>query len=185
MELTCDMRAFLVDWLVEIQGSLQMNHETLHLTVKLMDHYLMKAQCERGHLQLLGSTLLMIAAKFEESYPPSLPEFLYVCEDVFQKHDMVFLERNILNTLNFDISIPTAYNFLRRYASIPLLEHYTGYKIAELHTLVRKINNSLLFQRSGGFKNVYEKYSEEAFFEVSKIPPLDKDNLEEILKCAN
>ncbi|CAH6779990.1 G2/mitotic-specific cyclin-B3 [Phodopus roborovskii] len=231
MELTSDMRAILVDWLVEVQTSFQMSHETLYLTVKLVDHYLMKAQCKKDHLQLLGSTAYMIAAKFEESYPPSLPEFLYICEDLYQQHDMVALEMNILKTLNFDINIPTAYHFLRRYAScvrasmktltlsrficemtlqeyeyvqekpsklaaasfalalymrnlnncIPLLEHYTGYEIAELHTLVRKLNDSLIFQPHSCLKNVYEKYAEEAFFEVSKIPPLDKNLLEEIL----
>ncbi|XP_003505848.1 G2/mitotic-specific cyclin-B3 [Cricetulus griseus] len=231
MELTSDMRAILVDWLVEVQTSFQMSHETLYLTVKLVDHYLMKAQCKKDNLQLLGSTAYMIAAKFEESYPPSLPEFLYICEDLYQQRDMVALEMNILKTLDFDINIPTAYNFLRRYAScicasmktltlsrficemtlqeydyvqekpsklaaasfalalymrnlnncIPLLEHYTGYEIAELQTLVRKLNNSLLFRPHSCLKNVYEKYAEEAFFEVSKIPPLDKNTLEEIL----
>ncbi|XP_059106579.1 G2/mitotic-specific cyclin-B3 isoform X1 [Peromyscus eremicus] len=234
MELTSDMRAILVDWLVEVQTSFQMNNETLYLTVKLVDHYLMKAQCQKDHLQLLGSTAYMIAAKLEESYPPSLPEFLYICEDLYQQRDMVSLEMNILKTLNFDINIPTAYNFLRRYAScihasmktltlsrficemtlqeyeyvqerpsklaaacfllaiymrnlnncIPLLEHYTDYKAAELHTLVRKLNESLLFIPRSCLKNVYEKYSEEIFFEVSKIPPLDKDHLEEIFKGA-
>ncbi|XP_036030425.1 G2/mitotic-specific cyclin-B3 [Onychomys torridus] len=117
LELTSDMRAILVDWLVEVQTSFQMNNETLYLTVKLVDHYLMKAQCKKDHLQLLGSTAYMIAAKLEESYPPSLPEFLYICEDLYQQRDMTSLEMNILKTLNFDINIPTAYNFLRRYAS--------------------------------------------------------------------
>uniref|UniRef100_A0A8C8U7Y1 Cyclin B3 n=1 Tax=Peromyscus maniculatus bairdii TaxID=230844 RepID=A0A8C8U7Y1_PERMB len=234
MELTSDMRAILVDWLVEVQTSFQMNNESLYLTVKLVDHYLMKAQCKKDHLQLLGSTAYMIAAKLEESYPPSLPEFLYICEDLYQLRDMVSLEMNILKTLNFDINIPTPYNFLRRYAScihasmktltlsrficemtlqeyeyvqerpsklaaacfllaiymrnlnncIPLLEHYTDYKAAELHTLVRKLNESLLFRPRSCLKNVYEKYSEEVFFEVSNIPPLDKDRLEEIFKGA-
>lgn len=54
----------------------------------------------------------------QESYPPSLPEFLYICEDLYQLRDMVSLEMNILKTLNFDINIPTPYNFLRRYASV-------------------------------------------------------------------
>ncbi|XP_028626687.1 G2/mitotic-specific cyclin-B3 [Grammomys surdaster] len=233
MELTSDMRAILVDWLVEIQTSFQMSHETLYLAVKLIDRYLMKAQCKKNHLQLLGSTAYMIAAKFEESYPPSLKEFLYICEDVYQKSDMVSLERSILKTLNFDINIPTAYNFLRRYAScirasmktltlsrficemtlqeydyieerpsklaaasfilalymrnlsncVPSLEYYTGYQIAELHILVRKLNHLLNF-RSHMLKNVFEKYSEETYFEVTKIPPLRKKDLEDLLNSA-
>ncbi|EDL33884.1 cyclin B3, isoform CRA_b, partial [Mus musculus] len=181
MELTSDMRAILVDWLVEIQGSFQMTHETLYLAVKIMDLYLMKAQCKKNHLQLLGSTTYMIAAKFEESYPPSLSEFLFICEDMYEKSDMVSLESSILQTLNFDINIPTAYNFLRRYASVPTLEYFTGYKMAELHILVRKLNHLLNFRSHSILKNVFEKYSEETYFEVAKIPPLSKQDLENLL----
>nr|Q810T2.2 RecName: Full=G2/mitotic-specific cyclin-B3 [Mus musculus]CAD88194.1 cyclin B3 [Mus musculus] len=234
MELTSDMRAILVDWLVEIQGSFQMTHETLYLAVKIMDLYLMKAQCKKNHLQLLGSTTYMIAAKFEESYPPSLSEFLFICEDMYEKSDMVSLESSILQTLNFDINIPTAYNFLRRYAScihasmktltlsrficemtlqeyeyieerpsklaaasfilalymrnlsncVPTLEYFTGYKMAELHILVRKLNHLLNFRSHSILKNVFEKYSEETYFEVAKIPPLSKQDLENLLNCA-
>lgn len=53
-----------------LQTSFQMNNETLYLTVKLVDHYLMKAQCKKDHLQLLGSTAYMIAAKLEVSLDP-------------------------------------------------------------------------------------------------------------------
>ncbi|XP_031228901.1 G2/mitotic-specific cyclin-B3 [Mastomys coucha] len=234
MELTSAMRAILVDWLVEVQSSFGMNHETLYLAVKLMDRYLMKAQCKKDHLQLLGSTVYMIAAKLEETYPPSLPEFLYICEDLYQKSDMVSLESHILKTLNFDINIPTAYNFLRRYAScihasmktltlsrficemtlqeydyieerpsklaaasfilalymknlnncVPSLAYSTGYQMAELHILVRKLNHLLNFRSHTVLKNVFEKYSEETYYEVAKIPPLSMKDLEDLLNCA-
>ncbi|EDL83865.1 cyclin B3 (predicted) [Rattus norvegicus] len=184
MELTSDMRAILVDWMVEVQANFRMSHETLYLAVKLMDRYLMKAQCEKNHLQLLGSTAYMIAAKFEESYPPSLTEFLYICEDLYPKSEMVSLERNILKTLNFDINIPIAYHFLRRYASVPSLEYSTGYQLAELHILVRKLNHLLNFRSRTVLKNVFEKYSEETYFEVAKIPPLSMKDLEDLLNCA-
>ncbi|XP_052027582.1 G2/mitotic-specific cyclin-B3 [Apodemus sylvaticus] len=235
MELTSDMRAILVDWLVEIQTSFQLSHETLYLAVKLMDLYLMKVQCEKNHLQLLGSTAYMIAAKFEESYPPSLSEFLYTCEeDLYQKNDMLSLERHMLKTLNFEINIPTAYNFLRRYAScihvsmktltlsryicemtlqeyeyieerpsklaaasfvlalfmrnlndcVPTLEYSTGYQMAELHIVVRKLNYLLNHRSETVLKNVYEKYCEETYFEVAKIPLLSKKELEDLLNYA-
>ncbi|XP_041502093.1 G2/mitotic-specific cyclin-B3 [Microtus oregoni] len=234
LELTSTMRAIVVDWLVEVQSSFQMSNETLHLAVKLMDCYLMKAQCKKDNLQFLGSTVYMIAAKFEESYPPPLREFLYICEDPYEPRDMTSLEMKILKTLNFDINIPTAYHFLRRYTTcahasmktltlsrficeitlpeyefikekpsklaaaclalalymrnldncIPLLEQQTHYKIRELYTLVLKLNSLVAFQPNCCLKNVYAKYSEENFFEVAKIPPLDMNYLEEILQCA-
>lgn len=47
-----------------------MSNETLHLAVKLMDCYLMKAQCKKDNLQFLGSTVYMIAVKFEVTLNP-------------------------------------------------------------------------------------------------------------------
>ncbi|XP_013014505.1 G2/mitotic-specific cyclin-B3 isoform X2 [Cavia porcellus] len=115
-EITSDMRAILVDWLVEVQMSFDMSHETLYLAVKLVDHYLMKALCTKDKLQLLGSTAFLIAAKFEELISPCVDDFLYICEDMYQRHEMLAMEMRILQTLKFDINIPVAYRFLRRYA---------------------------------------------------------------------
>ncbi|KFO22637.1 G2/mitotic-specific cyclin-B3 isoform X2 [Fukomys damarensis] len=115
-EITSDMRAILVDWLVEIQMSFNMRHETLYLAMKLVDHYLMKELCRKHKLQLLGSTAFLIAAKFEELLPPCVDDLLYVCDNIYKRHEMIAMELSILKTLNFDINIPVAYNYLRRYA---------------------------------------------------------------------
>ncbi|XP_012887806.1 PREDICTED: G2/mitotic-specific cyclin-B3 [Dipodomys ordii] len=115
-DLTSDMRALLVDWLVEVQMNFEMSHETLYLAIKLVDHYLTTSLCKKENLQLLGSTAFFIATKFEEPYPPSLKEFLYICEDLYQREDMLAMEASILTNLDYDINIPVAYHFLRRYA---------------------------------------------------------------------
>ncbi|KAI5756953.1 CCNB3 [Gulo gulo luscus] len=94
----------------------EMSHETLYLAVKLVDHYLMEVVCKRDKLQLLGSTAFLIAAKFEESCPPCVDDFLYICDDIYQRDEMLTMEISILQTLKFDINIPIAYHFLRRYA---------------------------------------------------------------------
>ena len=41
-DITECMRSILVDWLVEVQESFELNHETLYTAVKLMDLYLSK-----------------------------------------------------------------------------------------------------------------------------------------------
>lgn len=60
--------------------------------------------------------MIMSPFYWQEFYPPSLPEFL--CVGVYELHDMASLERNVLETLDFDINIPTAYHFLHRYATV-------------------------------------------------------------------
>uniref|UniRef100_A0A8C5ZFA5 G2/mitotic-specific cyclin-B3 n=1 Tax=Marmota marmota marmota TaxID=9994 RepID=A0A8C5ZFA5_MARMA len=115
-DINSDMRAILVDWLVEVQMTFEICHETLYLAVKLVDHYLMKVVCQKDKLQLLGSTAFLIAAKFEEPSPPCVDDFLYICDDIYKRDELLAMEISILQALNFDINIPIAYHFLRRYA---------------------------------------------------------------------
>ncbi|XP_017536951.1 G2/mitotic-specific cyclin-B3 isoform X1 [Pygocentrus nattereri] len=116
LNLNQSMRAILVDWLVEVQENFELNHETLYLAVKMTDHYLAVAQASRESLQLIGSTAMLLACKFEERLPPCVDDFLYICDDAYKRSQLITMEANILQALNFDINIPVAYRFLRRYA---------------------------------------------------------------------
>ncbi|XP_051921984.1 G2/mitotic-specific cyclin-B3 isoform X2 [Hippocampus zosterae] len=110
------MRAILVDWLVEVQESFELYHETLYLAVKLTDHFLAQTPIQCDKLQLVGSTAMLLASKFEEREPPCVDNFLYVCDDAYNREELLCMETRILQTLSFDIGIPIAYRFLRRYA---------------------------------------------------------------------
>lgn len=48
-----------------MQENFELNHETLYLAVKLVDHYLVEVVSMREKLQLIGSTAILIASKFE------------------------------------------------------------------------------------------------------------------------
>ncbi|KAG7484262.1 hypothetical protein MATL_G00047340 [Megalops atlanticus] len=115
-DLNKDMRGILVDWMVEVQENFELNHETLYLAVKLTDHYLSSTVAMRETLQLIGSTSMLIASKFEERCPPCIDDFLYICDDAYKREELIAMEINILQTLKFDINIPVPYRFLRRYA---------------------------------------------------------------------
>ncbi|KAF4795335.1 G2/mitotic-specific cyclin-B3 [Turdus rufiventris] len=115
-DISGDMRAILVDWMVEVQENFELNHETLYLAVKLVDHYLVEVVSMREKLQLIGSTAILIASKFEERCPPCVDDFLYICDDAYKRDELIAMEMSILSTLKFDINIPIAYRFLRRFA---------------------------------------------------------------------
>ncbi|XP_008293207.1 G2/mitotic-specific cyclin-B3 [Stegastes partitus] len=114
--LNPEMRAILIDWLVEVQENFELYHETLYLAVKMTDHFLSKTPVHREMLQLVGSTTMLIASKFEERSPPCVDDFLYICDDAYKREELISMEANILQTLSFDINIPIPYRFLRRYA---------------------------------------------------------------------
>ncbi|XP_074863967.1 G2/mitotic-specific cyclin-B3 [Carettochelys insculpta] len=115
-DISRDMRAILVDWMVEVQENFELTHETLYLAVKLVDNYLAEVVSARDKLQLIGSTAILIASKFEERCPPCVDDFLYICDDAYKREELITMEMSILRTLKFDINIPIPYRFLRRFA---------------------------------------------------------------------
>jgi len=47
-----------------------------------------------------------------------IDDFLYICDDAYEQSAFVAMERKILAALNFELNIPIAYRFLRRYARV-------------------------------------------------------------------
>ena len=113
-DLSANMRAILADWLVEVQE----NHETLYLAVKMVDIYLTRKSIQREKIQLLGSTCLFIACKFDERCPPALYDFLYICDNAYHRPELITMEMDVLRVLDFDLGIPLSYRFLRRNAKV-------------------------------------------------------------------
>uniref|UniRef100_A0A1I7YH89 G2/mitotic-specific cyclin-B3 n=1 Tax=Steinernema glaseri TaxID=37863 RepID=A0A1I7YH89_9BILA len=118
--ITKEMRAVLVDWMVEVQENFELNHETLYLAVKLMDTYMSKTQesITRDNSQLICSAAIFIASKYDERSPPLIDDFLYVCEDKFTRDELCETERKMFKVVGFDIGMPLSYRFLRRYAKV-------------------------------------------------------------------
>lgn len=117
-QMTKMMRSVLVDWMVEVQESFELNHETLYLGVKLVDLYLSKIIVDKDNLQLVGAAAMFIASKFDERIPPLISDFLYICDGAYERKDLIRMEMNLLQICNFNLGIPISYRFLRRYARV-------------------------------------------------------------------
>jgi len=117
-EITETMRAILIDWLVEVQESFELNHETLYTAVKMTDLYLSKKQVRKEDLQLVGATACLIACKVDERVPPMVDDFLYVCDDAYSRDQLMRMERKMLSVVGFDLGYSLTYRFLRRYGRV-------------------------------------------------------------------
>lgn len=51
-----------------------------------------------------------------------MDDFVYLCDDAYTSQEVRDMEADLLATLNYDINIPVAYQFLRRYAKV-LMRH--------------------------------------------------------------
>merc|ERR1712142_962213 len=116
--ITDVMRAILVDWLVEVQESFELNHETLYTAVKMTDIYLSKKQVRKEDLQLVGATACLIACKIDERIPPLVDDFLYVCDDAYSRDQLMKMERKMLAVIGFDLGFSLSYRYVRRYGRV-------------------------------------------------------------------
>ncbi|XP_022131362.1 cyclin-A2-2-like isoform X2 [Momordica charantia] len=141
--ITPIMRGILIDWLVEVSEEYKLVSDTLYLTVNLIDRFLSRSFIERHRLQLLGVTCMLIATKYEEVCAPFVEEFCFITDNTYTRGEVLKMEGEVLNLLNFQLSVPTTKTFLRRFVQVaqasckePCVEfqHLTDY-LAELTLL--------------------------------------------------
>ncbi|XP_047049609.1 cyclin-A3-2-like [Lolium rigidum] len=114
-DVTPNMRAILVDWLVEVAEEYKLVADTLYLTVAYVDRFLSANQLGRKRLQLLGVAAMLIAAKYEEISPPHVEDFCYITDNTYTRLELLTMESDILKLLDFEIGSPTIKTFLRRF----------------------------------------------------------------------
>ncbi|XP_042723632.1 cyclin-A1 [Lagopus leucura] len=114
-DITTEMRAILVDWLVEVGEEYKLRTETLYLAVNYLDRFLSCMSVLRGKLQLVGTAAILLAAKYEEIYPPEADEFVYITDDTYTKRQLLRMEHLLLKVLAFDLTVPTINQFLLQY----------------------------------------------------------------------
>lgn len=61
--------------------------------------------------------------KYEEIYPPTLKDFIYITGDTYTAEEILDMERKILFTLDFDISQCSAYRFLERFSKLSKIDN--------------------------------------------------------------
>lgn len=109
------MRAILVDWLVEVHLKFKLMPETLYMTCNLIDRFLEAKPVSRKNLQLVGVTAMLIASKYEEIWAPEVRDFVYISDKAYSRQQILAMEKQMLNTLHFNLTVPTPYNFLARF----------------------------------------------------------------------
>ena len=85
----------------------------------------------------------MIAAKYEEIYPPNANQLVYVTDKAYTKEEVLEQETEVLTLLDFDVTFPTVLRLLERYAhlaQIGLFEFCSSRYFAELTLIEVQFN---------------------------------------------
>nr|Q9DG97.1 RecName: Full=G2/mitotic-specific cyclin-B1 [Oryzias luzonensis]BAB17224.1 cyclin-dependent kinase regulatory subunit cyclin B1 [Oryzias luzonensis] len=129
-EVTGNMRALLIDWLVQVSLKFRLLQETMYMTVGIIDRFLQDHPVPKKQLQLVGVTAMFLASKYEEMYPPEISDFAYVTDKAYTTAQIRDMEMTILRVLKFQLGRPLPLQFLRRASKI--------YEVtAEQHTLAK------------------------------------------------
>ncbi|XP_020084579.1 cyclin-B2-1-like isoform X2 [Ananas comosus] len=109
------MRAILIDWLIEVHYKFELMDETLFLTVNIIDRFLSRQTVIRKKLQLVGVTAMLLACKYEEVSVPVVEDLILISDRAYTRHEVLEMESLMVNTLQFNMSVPTPYVFMRRF----------------------------------------------------------------------
>ncbi|KAJ3680445.1 hypothetical protein LUZ60_016723 [Juncus effusus] len=183
------MRAILIDWLIEVHYRFELMEETLFLTVNIIDRFLEREKVARKKLQLVGVTALLLACKYEEVSVPVVEDLVLISDRAYSREEILEMEWIMAKTLQFDMSVPTPYLFMKRFlkaaqsdrqtellslflVELVLLEYkMLKYKpsllaAASVYTAQCSLNHFKSWTRSS---QVHSGYSEDQLFECARL----------------
>jgi len=173
-EINEQMRAILIDWIIEVHFQFNLRQETLYMTIWIIDTYLSFNLVSRKKLQLLGITCLLISCKSQEIYFPHQNKFIEVTDGAYNREEMLKMENEILKKLNFKIVFPTSndfYNILSKLYNFEKKQYFLGkyfiesvlidYKMIKYSgSIISAASTYLVMKYFGinGYQKLYSKY---------------------------
>lgn len=106
LPITQIQRAKVLQWMNEICDIYRLSIDTFSLSVYVLDKYLISSLQKPliSQIQLLASCCLLIAAKYEDGYYPSLSELVYMCDGLYKKKDFINMQNLILETIHYRLT---------------------------------------------------------------------------------
>ena len=177
-ELNGMMRSILVDWLIEVHMKFRLLPETLYLCVNIIDRYLSLKEVPRNKLQLVGVTALLVACKYEEIYPPEVKDCVYITDRAYTRQDVLDMEAEVVKTLKFSLTVPTAHPFLQRFlhitdasSTVRNLANYYMERMLQEHSAL-KFKPSLLAATAVCLANNNpDRFDHEGYTAEDELPP--------------
>ena len=118
-ELTPTIRLVSINWIIMIHHKVfDFKESTLFLTVQIIDRFLSKKMLNLEKTELLLLCSLILASKHEEIDYVNMNESLQLSSNRFTKEEIINMEYEILNQLNFEIIIPNMNDYFNIFSLI-------------------------------------------------------------------
>jgi len=118
-ELTPGIRYASIDWLIMINHKIfKFKENTLFLCVQIIDRFLSKKILNIKKTELLDLCSLILASKHEDINYVNMTESLQLSNNKFTKEEIIDMQYEILNELNFELIIPNMIDYYNIYTII-------------------------------------------------------------------
>lgn len=117
-DLTPYMRESLINWMGGVRQRYRLKHDTLFMSINLLDRYLSIEQVKATDLTRVGTAALMMAAKYIEIYPPRVRDYLVTVNRVFTRKQLVATEKLMFQKLGFSLTHTDTLDFAKSYLAI-------------------------------------------------------------------
>ena len=119
-KISSNARTKMVNWMMEIFASYSSEPLSFFLAVEIMDNYLQKSKkiyCQND-IHLIGMVCIYMASKMEDIIPLHMVHIkTKIGHDKFGEHEIIIMERNILEILDWDILLITTYDTVKTFLS--------------------------------------------------------------------
>ena len=119
IELNPELRLVSINWLIMIHHKVfKFKENTLFLCVQIIDRFLSKKPLNLEKTELLILCALILSSKHEEIDYINMTESLQLSSNKFSKEQIINMEYDILNELNFELIIPNMNDYYNIYSII-------------------------------------------------------------------
>ncbi len=67
---------------------------------------------------------MLVASKYEEIWAPEVKDFVFISDEAYTREQILEMEKIMLNTLRFNLTVPTAFAFLHRYLKAGIIPRH-------------------------------------------------------------
>ena len=124
-QITERMRSILIDWIIEVHFQFKLKTESLFLAINMIDRYLEKVMVSKENLQLVGVSAMLVACKYEEIWPPLIKDYIHMCDNAYDKEQIINMELSMLAELDFNVDFVSSNCFLERFVQITKADKMT------------------------------------------------------------
>lgn len=131
-------RMSLLNYILFLTLNSTISDSTIFLTFDIFDKYVSFQTLNIDELLLILITSFAMAVKYFESSVPNLVELCNIFENKFNKEQINKCEMNIMEKLNFNISMPTIFDlfqFIKVLKNMNKKEYYLGLFILEMFVI--------------------------------------------------